>query len=169
MDIHKRYKRKVLHNENTLREKETAELRWYFENVTLKTMPSTSHVQITDPDEYTVTKDTKYCDVVLEDITNNDKKALDEKNMYTRVDENVDVGCYLYFDNSFWLVIFKEHKTINDKKHFIIRRCNQFINYMYLGKHYRIPVSIENLTINYMSLYIEIYIENWAKSVELSS
>lgn len=101
MDIHKRYKRKVLHNENTLREKETAELRWYFENVTLKTMPSTSHVQITDPDEYTVTKDTKYCDVVLEDITNNDKKALDEKNMYTRVDENVDVGCYLYFDNSF--------------------------------------------------------------------
>lgn len=146
MDLHKRYKRRVLHGTNTLREKETLELRWYFENVTLKTMPSVNHIQITDPDEFTVTETTKFCDVVLEDITNNDKKALDEKNMYTRIDENVDVGCYLFFDNSFWLVIFKEHKTIADKKHFIVRRCNQFINHMYNGKIYKIPVSIENLT-----------------------
>lgn len=146
MDLHKRYKKKVLNNTNTLRDKETLELQWYFENVTLKTMPSVSHIQITDPDEYTITKTTKYCDVILEDITNNDKKALDEKNMYTKISENIDVGCYLFFDNCFWLVIFKEHKTINDKKHFIVRRCNQFVNYSYKGKVYKIPVSIENLT-----------------------
>lgn len=146
MDLHKRYKKKVLNNTNTLREKETLELQWYFENVTLKTMPSVSHIQITDPDEYTITETTKYCDVILEDITNNDKKALDEKNMYTKISENIDVGCYIYFDSSFWLVIFKEHKTINDKKHFIVRRCNQFVNYKYKGKVYKIPVSIENLT-----------------------
>ena len=146
MDLAKRYKRKTLHDNNTLKDKEQAELRWYFENVTLKTMPSASHIQITDPDEYTVTETTKYCDVILEDITNNDKKALDEKNMYTKVDENVDVGCYLFFDDCFWLVVFKEHKTINDKKQFIVRRCNQFVNYKYKGEIYRIPVSIENLT-----------------------
>lgn len=146
MDLHKRYKRRILHGTNTLREKETLELRWYFENVTLKTMPSAHHIQITDPDEFTVTESTKYCDVILEDITNNDKKALDEKNMYTKIDDNIDVGCYLFFDNSFWLVIFKEHKTIADKKHFIIKRCNQFINFLHKGILYKIPVSIENLT-----------------------
>lgn len=158
MDLHKRYKKKILNNTNTLREKETLELQWYFENVTLKTMPSVSHIQITDPDEYTITETTKYCDVILEDITNNDKKALDEKNMYTKISENIDVGCYIYFDNSFWLVIFKEHKTINDKKHFIVRRCNQFVNYKYKGKLYRIPVSIENLTMYSDGLADGVYI-----------
>lgn len=163
MDLHKRYKRKLLNNTNTLKEKETLELQWYFENITLKTMPSVNHIQITDPNEYTITENTKYCDVILEDITNNDKKALDEKNMYTKISENVDVGCYIFFDNSFWLVIFKEHKTIADKKHFVIKRCNQFVNYKYKNELYKIPVSIENLTINYMLLYIEIYIEKLGK------
>lgn len=146
MDIIKRYKRDILHNKNTLQEKENLDLKWTFENYVLETLPTAIDVQITKPEEYTITEDTQYCRVVLEDITNNDKRAMDEKNLFVKVDENIDVGCYLYFDNSFWIIIFKEHRTTKDMKKYIIRRCNQFIKYKYKGVIYEIPIFIENLT-----------------------
>ncbi|WP_236732403.1 hypothetical protein [Clostridioides difficile] len=57
------------------------------------------------------------------------------------------MGCYLFYDNCYWLTIFKEHKEMDTYKHFIIKRCNQFFNYKYKGQMYKIPIAVENLTL----------------------
>lgn len=84
--------------------------------------------------------------MAINDITENDDKALDEKTLLTMKDSQVDVGCYVFYDNSWFLVTFKESKEINIYKKFIMRRCNQILNYEYRNKLYKIPLSIENLT-----------------------
>lgn len=84
--------------------------------------------------------------MAINDITENDDKALDEKTLLTMKDSQVDVGCYVFYDNSWFLVTFKESKEVNIYKKFIMRRCNQILNYEYHNKLYKIPLSIENLT-----------------------
>lgn len=112
----------------------------------LSTSPTSHRIQMTDPDEVEITSKTKYVLCSINDITQNDKRALDEKKVLVPKDVNVDVGCYFFWDNCYWIIIFKEHKTLNTYKKFIARRCNQMLNYKYRGTIYRIPVSIENLT-----------------------
>ena len=63
----------------------------------------------------------------------------------------------MYYDHSWWLVIFKESKTINSYKKYIIRRCNQIIKYKYRGKIYDIPVSILNMTLYADGLQNNVY------------
>ncbi|MCC0684079.1 hypothetical protein [Clostridioides sp. ZZV14-6345] len=146
MDYFNDYKDRVLGDATSLKEKTTNEIESNFKKY-LNTAPTALIVPIADIGEITITDKTKKVLVSINDITNNDKRALDEKYLYTPKDMNVDVGCYVFYDNSYWITIFKEHQTINTKKHFVMKRCNQFFNYKYKGQMYKIPISVENLTL----------------------
>ncbi|WP_227832037.1 MULTISPECIES: hypothetical protein [unclassified Clostridioides] len=140
------YKKRIGLGCSTPKEKRILQLRLSFKKY-LKETPTCIEVPITDIDEVCITKETKRAVVAINDITNNDKRSLDEKNLLVESDLNVDVGCYLFYDNCYWLTIFKEHKEMDTYKHFIIKRCNQFFNYKYKGQTYKIPLSVENLTL----------------------
>ncbi|VIF91998.1 Uncharacterised protein [Clostridioides difficile] len=146
MDYLDRYILRVLRGATSIKEKITNDIENSFKKY-LDTSPTALTVPVTNVDEVIITEDTKRVLVSINDITNNDKRALDEKNLYVSKDINVDVGCYLFYDNCYWLIIFKEHKTINTYKHFIIKKCNQFFSYKYKGRIYKIPISVENLTL----------------------
>ncbi len=140
------YKKRIGLGCSTPKEKRILQLRLSFKKY-LKETPTCIEVTITDIDKICITEDTKRAIVAINDITNNDKRALDEKNLLVESDLNVDVGCYLFYDNCYWLTIFKEHKEMDTYKHFIIKRCNQFFNYKYKGQMYKIPIAVENLTL----------------------
>ncbi len=140
------YKKRIGLGCSTPKEKRILQLRLSFKKY-LKETPTCIEVPITDINEVCITEDTKRAVVAINDITNNDKRSLDEKNLLVESDLNVDVGCYLFYDNCYWLTIFKEHKEMDTYKHFIIKRCNQFFNYKYKGQTYKIPLSVENLTL----------------------
>lgn len=112
----------------------------------LHTSPTCHEVKMTDPEEVEITDSTKTVLCSINDLTQNDKRALDEKKVLVPRETNVDVGCYFFWDNCYWIIIFKEHKTLETYKKFIARRCNQILNYKLNGKVYKIPISIENLT-----------------------
>ena len=112
----------------------------------LQDSPTCHEIPITDPEEVTITEKTKKVLCSINDITNNDSKAYDEKKLLVPKDANVEIGCYFFFDNCYWIITFKDHKSINSYKKFTARRCNQILNYKYQGVHYKIPVNVENLT-----------------------
>lgn len=140
-----RYKKRVGLGAKSMKEYTLNEIERNFLTY-LKENPTCQELPMTDPDEVLITEKTKKVLCALQDLTNNDKRALDEKQLLVPKDTNVDVGCYFFFDNCYWIIIFKEHKSMNTYKKFIARRCNQVVNYKYKGVVYPIPVSIENLT-----------------------
>nr|WP_312985285.1 hypothetical protein [Clostridioides sp.] len=112
----------------------------------LKETPTCQELQITDVGEGFITDKTKMVLAGITDISNNDTKQLDEKNLVVERDVNVDVGCYVRYDNSDWLIQFEEHKLMPTYRKFTMRRCNQIYVYKYKGVNYNIPISVENLT-----------------------
>lgn len=139
------YKTFTLRGRNNKREKLRATAKLTFEKM-LHRSPTALEIQVTDVDEVLITEKTKTVTTIINNITDNDQTSLDEKELYFPTDTNVDVGCYCFFDNCYWLIIFKEHHEMGAYLHFVARRCNQIINYAYNGEIYPIPVSILNLT-----------------------
>ena len=121
------------------------EARKNFERTLMKD-PSAITTKVTDVGAVNISDDTKLIPCIINDLSNNDQKAFDEKMMYVRHDENVGIGSYVEFDNCIWLVIFKEHKSSDAYKSFVIRKCNQIIKYEYKGEIYDIPCVVKNLT-----------------------
>lgn len=103
----------------------------------------------------------------INDVTNNDKSAYDEKSVLVDKNADIDVGSYIYFNDCWWIIVFKEHQSLNAYKKYIMRVCNQIVKYKRNGITYDIPVNIHNMTLNYMvSYYRNIVYENRAKSVK---
>lgn len=144
-DFLKEYKMFTLRGQKDKREKLRVTAKRTFEKA-LSKIPTSIELKVTDVDEVLITENTKTVTAIINNITDNDQTALDEKEIYLPIGTNVDIGCYCFFDNCYWLFIFKEHKEIGAYMHFVLRRCNQFINYKYKGDTYKIPVSIINLT-----------------------
>lgn len=150
------YQSRVLKGATTSKERITNDLEQTFEKY-LNQSPTCIEVPISIPNQFPdLTKLNKEL-VSINDISNNDKKSLDEKKLLTRNSLNIGLGCYLYYDNSWWLVIFKESKTTNSYQKYIIRRCNQIIKYRYSGEIYDIPVSILNMTLYADGLQSNVY------------
>jgi hypothetical protein len=145
MDYLGRYQHRILRGAKNVKELELQRKKIAYKKY-LESSPTADYYQVTDVDEICISDTTKRCLVSITDVANNDKKALDEKNLYTFEDENIDIGCYLKYDNEEWLIVFKEHQPINSKMHFIMRKCNNYFRVKYKGKIYKLPVSIENLT-----------------------
>lgn len=85
--------------------------------------------------------------ICINDVTSNDKTAYDEKNILVRKDENIDVGSYVWWDNCWWVIVFKEHQTLEIYKKLIMKVCNQIVKYKLNGVVYDIPVNIHNMTL----------------------
>lgn len=150
------YQSRVLKGATTSKERITNDLEQTFEKY-LNQSPTCIEVPISMPNQFPDLTELNKELVSINDISNNDKKSLDEKKLLTRNSLNIGLGCYLYYDNSWWLVIFKESKTINSYQKYIIRRCNQIIKYKYSGKVYDIPVSILNMTLYADGLQSNVY------------
>lgn len=150
------YQSRVLKGATTSKERITNDLEQTFEKY-LNQSPTCIEVPISIPNQFPDLTELSKELVSINDISNNDKKSLDEKKLLTRNSLDIDLGCYLYYDHSWWLVIFKESKTINSYKKYIIRRCNQIIKYKYRGKIYDIPVSILNMTLYADGLQNNVY------------
>ena len=150
------YQSRVLKGATTSKERITNDLEQTFEKY-LNQSPTCIEVPISMPNQFPDLTELSKELVSINDISNNDKKSLDEKKLLTRNSLDIDLGCYLYYDHSWWLVIFKESKTINSYKKYIIRRCNQIIKYKYRGKIYDIPVSILNMTLYADGLQNNVY------------
>lgn len=145
MDYFDRYRRRSQRSGKTAKEKKLNEIRRNFLKH-WKESPTGFEVQATVPDEINISDETRTIKAIIGDITLNDKRVLDEKYLQVAHDEVMEIGCYILWQNSHWIVMFREHNTVESHKTFVIRRCNQFINHRYKNEIWKIPVSIENLT-----------------------
>lgn len=145
MSVFDLYKKRVVKDTLDYREYTAKEIENTFKKILLND-PSSLDLKVTDIEEPFITDDTKVIKAIVNDLSNNDQKSLDEKMLLIEKNENVDVGCYVFFDSCYWIIVFKEHMPINAYKKFIMRRCNQIINLKFEGVIYNIPVSVKNLT-----------------------
>lgn len=139
------YKRRVLSGKKDIKDLETWRKQQSFDQY-LKNSPTSGYYQATKPNEPNIHPNTRKILMAITDVANNDKTSYDEKNIVVRYDCDLDVGCYVRFDDEDWLIVYKEHQSINVKKHFIMRKCNNYISIKLKGKIYKIPILVENLT-----------------------
>ncbi len=144
-DFLNEYRSRVANKAKNAKEVEKKRAEQAFKSY-LDNTPTSQKVQITDVDEPFISKKTKKVLAAITDVTNNDKSVLDEKNLFVERNVNMDVGCYVKFDNQTWLIIFEEHQPLGVKKQYIMKKCNNYITLKYRGNLVQIPVSIENLT-----------------------
>lgn len=140
------YKKRVLGESDTIKNREISELTSEFEDH-LQTAITSNYYIYTKVDELPNLETNEKELMIINDVTDNDKTALDEKILLCRLNTNIDVGCYVYFNNTWFLIEFEENKTIPTHKKFIMRRCNNMLNFNFKGKIYNIPLSISNLTL----------------------
>lgn len=128
----------------------------------------TTHiVQYTKNGEFPDLKKNGTIRVNINDITNNDKSAYDEKKILVDKNADMDVGSYIWFNNCWWIAVFKEHQSLNLYKKLIFKVCNQIVKYKLNGTTYDIPVNIHNMTLKCrVSYHRNMVYENWAKSVK---
>ncbi|MGL5191666.1 MAG: hypothetical protein ACRC7S_18655 [Cetobacterium sp.] len=102
-------------------------------------------LRVGEIDEVNISETTRKIQVIVNDYSMNDQRAFDEKILLTRIEDNVDIGCYVEFDDSVWLVVYEEHNSIQSHKKFIMKKCNQILKYKYQGIIYDIPTVVKNL------------------------
>lgn len=139
------YKRRVLGKTKSRRDKQVEQVKKDFIRF-LKDSPTSQEIQYTKVDELPDIKYNSKTTAEITDIANNDKTALDEKFISVTLDTNIDVGSYVWWRNSWWLLIYEEVKSIEYKKKFTMRRCNYIIKSKVDDVIYNIPLSISNLT-----------------------
>ena len=145
MDCINNFKKRVsLGVASNYKEKVILEAKRNFER-SLEYDPSSQVLKVTDVDEVSITENTKQIPVIVNDYSDNDQKGFDEKWLLCRVEDNVDIGCYVEFDNCFWLIVFREHKSVPTHQKFIMKKCNQIVNYKFNGVIYEIPTVVKNL------------------------
>ena len=140
------YRKRVLLGTDNRREKLISQAERTFENQ-LKESPSAKRLKATLPGTIDILGNTHEIDCILLNITDNDIKSFDQKYLLVRKDENFDIGCYVEFDNAYWIAIFKEHRTLDTHKKFTLCKCNNIWRYKKHGVIYEIPIYTQNLSL----------------------
>lgn len=140
------YRKRVLLGTDNRREKLISQAERTFENQ-LKESPSAKRLKATLPGTIDILGNTNEIDCILLNITDNDIKSFDQKYLLVRKDENFDIGCYVEFDNAYWIAIFKEHRTLDTHKKFTLCKCNNIWRYKKHGVIYEIPIYTQNLSL----------------------
>ena len=109
--------------------------------------PTSFEVQATVPDEVCVTNATRYIMAMINNVTLNDQRALDDKYIHVDIEEEIDVGCYVKWQGVNWLLVYQEVNGFPTHKTFVMKRCNQIFRYKQNDIVYDIPVSVTNLTL----------------------
>lgn len=139
------YKKRVgLGEVSNTREKLIYQAKRQFEK-SLQIDPSSLLLKVTNIDEVNISEDTREIKVIVNDYALNDQRAFDEKILLTRIEDKINVGCYVEFDGFIWLVNFEEHISVPSHKKFIMKKCNQILKYKYGEVIYDIPVVVKNL------------------------
>ena len=155
-----KYRKRNLKNFNTIEEKERNDMINDFEFYLTKEARSAYEIQYTRPDEL-INKETNLHErMVIKDIADNDKSAFDEKYLVCRLECPVDVGSYIYWNKSYYILEFEEVISTMTHKKYTLRRCNEWFNIGYKGEIYRIPVNITNLTMYSKGIHDYKYISN---------
>ena len=141
-----RFKRMTQRSGLNMKQKAETEARRYFRKY-LNESPTAVEVQVTIPDEVSVTDSTRTVLVMITDITLNDQRALDEKYIHFDLDTEIDVGCYVKWRGKDWLLVFEETNSFDSHRTFIMKYCNQVFRFLYNGEVYNIPASVTNLTL----------------------
>lgn len=144
------YKQRVLGSNDTIRDREREQVRNEF-NDYLRQSPTSHEVYYTKVDELPNLETNEKTLMIINDMSNNDKKAYDEKKIMCPMDTNIGTGSYVYWDDTWWLIIFRDNKTLLNCKKYTMNRCNQYFNYKYKGVLYNVPVTISALTLDYMA------------------
>ena len=139
------YKARVLGGANNLRNKRVNDIKRDF-NRYLNWSPTSHEIKYTKVDGLPILDEMSTMTAAITDIASNDKTALDEKILVCRIEEDIDVGCYVYWDDTWYVLAYEEHKSIPSHKKFTLRRCNHMLHLEYKGVIYDMPVSILNLT-----------------------
>lgn len=156
MNYWQKYQNRVLRGAKSTKDRITNDLEKSFLKY-LNQSPTCVEVPISKPNQFPILDELSLELVSIIDLSNNDKKTLDEKELLTRKNLDIDIGCYLYHKNSWWLVVFEELRTIESYKKYIIKKCNQIIKYKNNNKIYDIPVSILNMTLYADGLQDNVY------------
>lgn len=110
---------------------------------TLYSDPASTDVYISKFENVTEVK-TKIRAIII-DVSKNDIKSFDEKFILSKKDSNIGYGDYILFDDSYWIVNFKENQVHKAYDKHTIRRCNKFIKLNNNGSILNLPVSVKNL------------------------
>ena len=155
-----KYRKRNLKDFNTIEEKERNDMINDFEFYLTKEARSAYEIQYTRPDEL-INKETNLHErMVIKDIADNDKSAFDEKYLVCRLGCPVDVGSYIYWNKSYYILEFEEVITTMTHKKYTLKRCNEWFNIGYKGEIYRTPVNITNLTMYSKGIHDYKYISN---------
>lgn len=155
-----KYRKRNLKNFNTIEEKERNDMINDFEFYLTKEARSAYEIQYTRPDEL-INKETNLHErMVIKDIADNDKSSFDEKYLVCRLGCPIDVGSYIYWNKSYYILEFEEVITTMTHKKYTLRRCNEWFNIGYKGEIYRTPVNITNLTMYSKGIHDYKYISN---------
>ena len=155
-----KYRKRNLKDFNTIEEKERNDMINDFEFYLTKEARSAYEIQYTRPDEL-INKETNLHErMVIKDIADNDKSAFDDKYLVCRLGCPVDVGSYIYWNKSYYILEFEEVITTMTHKKYTLKRCNEWFNIGYKGEIYRTPVNITNLTMYSKGIHDYKYISN---------
>ena len=145
MSLYEACRKRATKGEENSKDRKIWQLRDTFDKY-LQQSPTGVTIKFTHPDEFPILKDMHDELVIINDILANDKKSNDEKLVKARYDTMLDVGCYFYMDNSWWVIVWKDRKEMDTKKTFTAKLCNQFIRYKYKNEIYDIPVVMQDDT-----------------------
>ena len=140
-----RFRRRSQRNGKTPKEKMLNEIKRNF-NKHIDESLAGYEVQATVPNEVNITENTRTIKCLINNVTLNDQRVLDEKYLHVNADEDIEIGCYIKWQDTYWLLMFMEHNSVQSHKTFTMRRCNSIIKYRLNDTVWDIPVSIENLT-----------------------
>ena len=146
MDYITKHKKRIQRNGKSQKERYLNEVTRNF-NEHLKTSAAAFDIQVTEPNEPCITDNTRVIRCLINNITLNDQRNLDEKYIHIPKGIDIRIGCYVKWDNQDWLIIFREHNSATTHKTYVMRKCGQIFKYRYRNKVYPIPICISNLTL----------------------
>ena len=120
MNYFERYKQRVNGN-RTYKEAMLYDVEYRFNQVLDEAL--TTHVcKYTKVNQFPDLDNMESMKININDVTNNDKTAYDEKSILVTKDANIDVGSYVYFNNCWWIIVFKEHQSLDAYKKYIMKQ-----------------------------------------------
>ena len=146
MDYLTKHKKRIQRHGKSQKERYVNEAIRNF-NEHLKTSAAAFDIQVTEPNEPCITEDTRVIRCLINNITLNDQRNLDEKYIHVPNGIDIRIGCYVKWDNQDWLIIFREHNSLSTHKTYVMRKCGQIFNFKYRNKVYPIPICVSNLTL----------------------
>lgn len=140
------YKKRVLGDANNILDSNRKSIEDDFEEYLMNDAITAYEMSYTKPDELPNLKTNAKERMAILDIADNDKTNHDEKKLLCRNSCPIDVGSYVYWNKSYYVVTFEDVISTMSHKKFILTRCNNFVHIKYKGVVYDMPVVMVNLT-----------------------